>query len=126
MSSRHCASIEAIKSGEATIENAFAPLDTRAPQAKAPHGKPTTEAPKAKGKDKPKGAAPAAAAKPATAKKTGEVVAPADAVKMEDALHAEGIPEKEFCKKFGIAQIVEPPIEQLEAAKQWIKSVSEG
>lgn len=113
--------IAAIKSGELTVEQAFAPLETKAPQ-----GKPKTEAPKAKGKDKPKTAAPTAAAKPAAAEKTGEVIAPADALKIEDTLHAEGISQKEFCKKFGIAEIVELPIEQYDAAKAWIDSASKG
>jgi hypothetical protein len=108
-------SIESIKSGETSIENAFAPRETAAPQ-----GKPKTEAPKAKG-GKPSAATKGAAAPAAGAKKSGgEVISPADAKKLADRLDAEGISEKELCKKFGISVIAELTPAQLTEANAWI------
>jgi hypothetical protein len=115
-------SIEAIKSGEATIENAFAPMDTKAPQSKtAAQGKPKTEKPKAKGKTK---APAAAAAKPAD--KKVELIGIDQATALRDKLKEEGIDVSLFCAQYQIGTVEDLPAELHRAAHDWIDKQSAG
>lgn len=95
-------SIEAIKSGEATIENAFAPRETKAPQ-----GKPKTAEPKAKGKGK---SPPAADKKPA-AKKV-DLIGTDHITALRDKLHEEGVKETLLLAKFSLGALEELPLSE--------------
>lgn len=98
--------IAAIKSGELTVEQAFAPMETKAPQ-----GKPKTEAPKARKPREPKkDAAPAAAAKPAD--KKVDLIGVDHITALRDKLKEEGVQETLLLAKFSLGALVEMPLSE--------------
>jgi hypothetical protein len=91
--------ITAIRDGETTVEQAFAPRGTEAPQAKGQ--KPSTSAPQAK----------------ATAQAEVTQV-PVAAIR--SAIDSIGIPESEFCAHFEIGTIEELPLSSVAAANEYL------
>jgi hypothetical protein len=84
--------IAAIKAGELTVEQAFAPLETKAPQ-----GKPKTEAPKKKGRP----------AKDTTPAKKVDLIGTDHVTALRDKLHEEGVKETLLLAKFSIGALEE-------------------
>jgi hypothetical protein len=100
--------IAAIKSGELTVEQAFAPMETKAPQ-----GKPKTEAPKARKPREPKkdAAAPAAAASKPADKKV-DLIGIDHITALRDKLKEEGVKETLLLAKFSLGMLEEMPLSE--------------
>jgi len=106
--------ITAVKEGETTIEQAFAPKETTEPKVK-----PKTEPPKAK----PKAEAPKAKAK-AEKPPAVQVISTDQGIHLRDRCDAEGIELNALCAKFEIGSVEDLPASAYEAAKLWIDEAS--
>lgn len=100
--------ITAVKDGDTTIEQAFAPKETEAPRAK-----PATEAPQAT-KNGAKKAAPAA---PPNVVPLGEI---------RKLIDSTGIPESDFLHRFQIDCIESLPLSRVNEALEYLHSVNAG
>ncbi len=116
--------ITAIREGDTTIEQAFAPRETAAPQRKPPTSTPKTKAASKKAAGETGAAAKGHAAAPTPAAAAEPAMSAPLVERLRDKCSAEGIPENAVCAKFEVGDLSELKESQYQTAFDWIATVN--